>query len=258
MSSREPDFWLRELARTGLPTADQQEVLASLSNAAETRARYFPSAPAPYLGRVRQFLATAFPPQKGPLFLSVDRSYLPERLSRSQCWQIVRLELSLLDRTCRPVDGRHIVISEVTEFITRNEFVLTVPPRWLVELFSVPERAAALKMETSRWSLRPSAPLGAEGQAFLEAILKNVEDDKRRSQRQHCPPLAGDTETLADSPGQPLLPPEEDPPIPPLPASLPLGHRPRLWIANPRADTPMRGRDDDATSMDSDLKGLDP
>ena len=158
---------MRELARTGLSPADQKELLASLSNAAETRARYFPSAPLPYLGRVRQFLVAAFFPQKGLLLLSVDRSYPPERLSRSQCWQIARLELSLLGGTCRPVDGLHIVISEVIEFMTRNEFPLTVPSRWLSELFGVLERAVALKMESNRWSLRPSIPLDAESQAFL-------------------------------------------------------------------------------------------
>ena len=55
MSNREPDFRTRELARTGLSPADQKELWASLSNAAETRARYFPAEPLPYLDRVRQF-----------------------------------------------------------------------------------------------------------------------------------------------------------------------------------------------------------
>ena len=72
------------------------------------------------------------------------------------------------------------------------------------------------------------------------------------------PPSVGDTETLVDSAGQSLLPPEEDPPIPPLPISFPRGHRPRLWHENPRADTPKREREDDETSTDSDLKGRDP
>ena len=127
-----------------------------------------------------------------------------------------------------------------------------------MELFSVLERVVALEMESNRWSLRPSIPLGAESQTFLEAILKNIENDKRRSQRQHVSPSVGDTETLVDSSGQSLLPPEEDPPIPPLPTSFPWGHRPRLWHENPRADTPKREREDDETSTDSDLKGRDP
>ena len=58
---------MRELARTGLSPADQKELLASLSNAVETRARYFPAAPLPYLDRVRQFWMAVFFPQKGPL-----------------------------------------------------------------------------------------------------------------------------------------------------------------------------------------------
>ena len=59
--------------------------------------------------------------------------------------------------------------------MTRNEFPLTIPPRWLVELFGVLERVVALKMESNRWTLRPSVHLDAESQAFLAAILKNMD-----------------------------------------------------------------------------------
>ena len=83
MSNRDPDFWLRELARNGLSPADQKELLITLSKAVETRERFPPNAPVPYLSRARQFLAAAFFPQKGPLFLAVDPSSSPELLSRS-------------------------------------------------------------------------------------------------------------------------------------------------------------------------------
>ena len=77
MSNRDPDFRMRELARTGLSPPDQKDLLASLSNAVETRARYFPAEPLPYLDRVRQFLMAAFFPQTGPFLLAVDRMYPP-------------------------------------------------------------------------------------------------------------------------------------------------------------------------------------
>ena len=124
---------MRELARTGLSPADQKELLDSLSNAVETRARYFPADSPTYVNRVRRFLLHTFFPQMGPLLLSVDQMYPPERISRSQCWQIVRLELSLLDGTCRPADELRNVISEVIATMGRNAFPLTTPPRWLVE-----------------------------------------------------------------------------------------------------------------------------
>ena len=152
----------------------------------------------------------------------------------------------------------HTVISDVIAIMTRNEFPLTVPPRWLVELFSILERVVALKMETHRWSIRPSVPLDAAGKAFVEAILKNLEDDRRRSQRQHVSPSVGDTGVLQDSSGQVLLPPEEDPLIPPIPPTFPWGHRPHLWREIPRVDTPKRVRADDETSVDAEISSRPP
>ena len=75
----------------GLSPADQKEFSASLSNAVETLARYFSADPVAYVDRARSFIMHTFLPQMGPLLLSVDPMYPPERISRSQCWQIVHL-----------------------------------------------------------------------------------------------------------------------------------------------------------------------
>ena len=91
MSNRDTDFWMRELARMGLSPGDQKEFLASLSNAVDMRARYFPNDPREYVDRARRFLMHTFFPQMGPLFLSVGPMRSPERISRNQCWQIVFL-----------------------------------------------------------------------------------------------------------------------------------------------------------------------
>ena len=115
---------------------------------------------------------SAFFPQKGPLLITLDPSLPPERLSRSQAWQIAHLELSLFDGASRPVNELHIVLSDVIEMMARNEFPLTVPPRWLSELFEVLGRAVALKMEANRRSLRPPPNLDAESQAYVAAILE--------------------------------------------------------------------------------------
>ena len=170
---------MRELARTFGSSDDQKAFLASLSNAVDMRARYFPMDPLEYVDRVRKFLTHAFLPQLGPLLLSLGPKYPPERISRSECWQMVHLELSLLDGTHRPVEELHIVISDVITVMTRNEFPLHVAPRWLIDLFSVLERVVALKMEKNRWSIRPSVPMDTAGQAFVEAILKDVDGDPK-------------------------------------------------------------------------------
>ena len=81
-----------------------------------------------------------------------------------------------------------------------------------------------------------------------------MENDKGRSQRQHVSPSVGDTEALVDASGQSLLPPEEDPLIPPIPVTFPGDHRPRSWQETPRVGTPKRERADDETSSDSVLQ----
>ncbi len=66
MSNRDSDFRMRELARMGLSPNDQEEFSASLSNAVDTRARYFPADPVIYVDRVRSFIMHTFLPQMGP------------------------------------------------------------------------------------------------------------------------------------------------------------------------------------------------
>ena len=74
-------------------------------------------------------MMSAFLPQKGYLLITSDPSFPPERLSRSQAWQIAHLELPLLDDASRLVNELHIVLSDVIEMMARNEFPLTAPPR---------------------------------------------------------------------------------------------------------------------------------
>ena len=151
MSSCDHDFWLRELAKTGLSASGQKELLTSLTKAVADREHYFPSAPSPYLRRVRQLLMAAFLPHKGPLFVAKPSESEQELLSRCQCWQLLRLEFSLLDGKQRPIEGAHEAITELIGLLTSSEFPLSIPPRWLVELFSDLSRMASLRMEKHGW-----------------------------------------------------------------------------------------------------------
>ena len=254
MSNREPDFWLRELARAGLSTNVQGELLASLALTAERRARYFPSPPLPYLARVRQLLMSAFFPRKGPLLISVDPSCPPERLSRSHAWQIVYWELPHLDGASRPVNELHMITSDVISMMARNEFPLTVPPRWLSDLFEVLGRAAELKMEANKWPMAPPSNLDPESEAYVAAVCKNIENEKRRCQRQQHTFRAGEDEIFLDAFGQPLPLLEGGPLIPQLPDVFPLCHKPRSWIPPPRISAPKREREGAASSADDEMK----
>ena len=107
------DVWLRELSRTGLSTAAQQELLAQLAPTIDCRARYFPDAPRAYLARAKDFLISAFLPQKGPLSITLDSPTSPERLSRCRAWELVYPELSFLGGSRRPVNELRIVLMAI-------------------------------------------------------------------------------------------------------------------------------------------------
>ena len=242
MSSSDPDVWLSALSRTGLSVSAQHDLLTSLAKAVADREKYFPSEPSPYLHRVRQLLMTTFLPQSGPLIVSVHPDTAQETLSRSQCWQLLHLEFSLLDVAQRPVERVHDIVTEVIGLLTASEFPLNIPPRWLVELFSDLARLTTLRMESNGWSLSPTRPLDLASQVYLDAVLCNIENDKRRSRRQLASFTCGDTEDLLDSSKQSLLPPLADVIVPPIPPSFPMDFRPRFWLASQRVDTPKRVR----------------
>ena len=189
MSFRNADSWLRELARSGLSPTAQKNFLATLSSTIDNRSRYFPADPVIFVERVRAFILHAFLPQKGPLLLSVDPDYPPEKISRSQCWNLVFLELSLLDGSNCPVDKLHTAIADIVITLVRCELPLSIPSRWLMDLFGVLERLALLKIEVHGWTVRPPGQLGNDVNAFVEAVLQNWENGRRRSKRQSAHPL---------------------------------------------------------------------
>ena len=258
MSSSDQDFWLRELARTGLSVSGQHDLLTSLAKAVADREKYFPSAPSPYLSRVRQLLLATFLPQFGPLLVSVNPEAAQESLPRSQCWQLLHLEFSLLDAKRRPVARVHDIITEVIGLMTASEFPLHIPPRWLVELFSDLSRLTTLRMESNGWTLRPTQALDLASQVYIDALMCNIENDKRRSRRQLAAFTCGDVEDMVDSSKQSLLPPDADVVAPPLPPSFPWDRRPRFYLAPHRVDAPKRDRTDGDSSSESDGGHRDP
>ena len=95
MSNLDQSFWLRELAKTGLPAAGQKALLTSLTKAVGDREHLFPLEPNQYVRRIRQLLSAAFLPQQGPCVVAGPAEPGREVLSRSQCWESLHLELSL-------------------------------------------------------------------------------------------------------------------------------------------------------------------
>ena len=164
---------------------------------------------------------SAFLPQKGPLLITADPQFPPERLSRSQAWQIVYWELPHLDGDPRPVNELRMITSDVISMMARNEFPFTVPPRWLSELFEALGRVVELKTEAKNLSMNPPLNLGPESDAFLAAICENIANDKRRYLRQNHSFRAGEDEIISDASGTLLPLPEEDSLIPQLPDGFP-------------------------------------
>ena len=150
-----------------------------------------------------------------------------------------------------------MITSGVFSKLARNEFPLTVRPRWLSELFEVLGRAVELKMEAKRWSMAPPPNLGPESGAYAAAVFKNIEDDKRRYQRQQRTFRAGEDEIILDASGRPLPLPEGGPLIPQLPDGVPVCHKPRVRIPPPRIGAPNRGREGEASTSDEEMKDPD-
>ena len=76
-----------------------------------------------------------------------------------------------------------MILSDVISMMARNEFPLTVPPRGLSELYEVLGRVVELKMEANKWSMAPPLKLGPESEAYVAAVFKNIDNDRRRCQR---------------------------------------------------------------------------
>ena len=63
-------------------------------------------------------------------------------------------------------------------------------------------------MEANQWSLTPPPDLDPESEVYVAAIFKNMENDKRRCQRQQIFFRAGEDENVLDAAGQPIPPPD--------------------------------------------------
>ena len=99
---------------------------------------------------MKELLLSTFPPQKGPIVTANAPGLPSEVFSRSKAWEVAYLELSMLDAKNRPLNDLHATLVDVICLMARNEFPLTVPPRWLAELFEMVNRVVSPK---SPWSL---------------------------------------------------------------------------------------------------------
>ena len=76
-----------------------------------------------------------------------------------------------------------MILSDVISMMARNEFPLTVSPRWLSELYEVLGRVVELKIEANKWSMAPPPNLDPESEAYVAAVFENIENGERRCQR---------------------------------------------------------------------------
>ena len=90
---------------------------------------------------MKELLLSTFLPQKGPIVIENAPNMASEVLSRSRAWELAYSELSILDADSRPLHDLHAALVDVICMMARNEFPLTIPPRWLGELFEMVSRA---------------------------------------------------------------------------------------------------------------------
>ena len=116
-------------------------------------------------------------------------------------------------------------------------------PRWLGELFSMVNRVVTLKMQANNWSLDVPPDMDTDCRGYIHAVLTNMDNGRHRSRRQLFNFRAQEDETLLGDSGRPLVRPDVDRAVLPVPAGL-VAHRPCLWLTAPHvASAPKRDRD---------------
>ena len=73
--------------------------------------------------------------------------------------------------------------------MAKNEFPLSVPPRWAAELFSGLSRIVTLEMKSEKLAMAPPTNLDVDCKTYVESVLANLESDAIRSSRhvEHFP-----------------------------------------------------------------------
>ena len=124
--------------QSGLTSEEQRDLLLQLVQDLDSRAGRFPNAPNDYIARAKDLLLLAFLPQFGPL--NIPQSLRQrEGIARGKARDLVSPELlhnSFRSDWQRPVGGIYDALIEVITSMARNEFPLSVPPRWVAELLS--------------------------------------------------------------------------------------------------------------------------
>ena len=140
---------------------------------------------------------------------------------------------------------------EVVTPMAKNEFPLSVPPRWVAELFSILGHIAKLKLKSQNLSLEQPTNLDVERRKYVELVLGNLENGSNRAARQWSNFRSDDVEVFLDSESNPLSRPGMDRVIPPVLSGL-APRRPRFWLELPPARaTPKRPRDSASTAYDT-------
>ena len=198
------DVWLRELPRTGLPAPAQQELLQRLAWAIDRRTRYFPGPSLAFVERMKDLPLSAFLAQKSPLTIANAPDGASEIFPRSRDWELAFSGLSMLDAVCSPLRALHSMPVDIFCMMARGDFPLTIPPRWLGELFEMVNRAVSLKMQANNWFLEASPGMGNDCQAYISVLAQNIENDQRRSRRQWFQFRVQEDEPVLGDTGRPL------------------------------------------------------
>ena len=209
MSLRDLDSRLRELAKTGQSVSGKMDSPPYLTKAVFGRAHFFPFVPLPYLRRVCQY------------------------------WQLLHLDFIPLDGRRRLIVGVHEAHMELIGLLTYSDLPPSLPPRWLVDPFSVLTRMISRGMDKNGGTLRPSGVLDLVGQVYFDVALSNLGSDTSGSRRHLVDFSCGDTGALVVASEQSLLHSEADAiashPLP----GFPFEPRPRLLTVSARVDTPL-------------------
>ena len=213
----EADIILSELLRFGGLSLEQKQALITQARLSMSdRVQIFPDNPHLYMDRLQALLVRALFPHSGLLSIrkeAVGGSSSGEdsvHLSRADAWNALNVEFAdFKPENKSPGEVRGVLI-RVVELIMNSEVPLHLPPRWTAQLMDWIQLMTRFQNERVGISLQIQPDMPVEGRAYLDAVMINMDNARKRADRQWQDLWATDEAVVCTKTGTCLPPPSKD------------------------------------------------
>ena len=185
------DTILGDLLRIGGLSLEQKRALVAQARAnISEQVQIFPNNPHLYMERLRALLARALFPQSG--LLSIRREGEdgsssgedPIHLSRVEAWKALSDEFAGFTAAGKSIVEVRGILIGVMGMVMNSEVPLDLPPRWIAQAMDWIQQLTRLRNQRLGISLKIPGDIPLEGRVYLDAILTNMSNARKRADRQ--------------------------------------------------------------------------